>query len=1244
MKTNGTIPKNLVFIELSFAFKMKYPLICFLFFATNLWSFAQTTEPEYSYRIESYKLNNDYVDRLSNQSDFYYGVGNYDKAISIVEEKVAIIRRLYGEENVDYALSLSELAFYLYNKGDYQKSVELATKSVKVLEGKDMSKSIIYAILLNNLSYFLEYNKDKSTALRYRQNAIRILNKSSIENDYSWLNENEELPNIFSKYSTDKESVIFQSAINEYLVMRYDSIDYSIKLFKEETYPSSERGDYIKAIDSIREIQKILYKWEGDFGERYVSSLLLLSTYYAEAKRYTECYQICERHVELTKKYCGELSSDYAKAISNYAFGLYKGGEYMKAIEKEQKAMDICISVNDNLQYAYSLSNMGVYHNRIGSLNKAIEYNKEALPILESYNQSSACVNTMFTLSDLYCKTGEFESALLLAKKAHSLVDSQGRDYYRFQTNLASCYFYLKDYKKAIQLQEEICKNMELINGDDISLASNYENLSLYYSKAGRMGEAIWSQERSIEIQNKWTAKDNLDLANSLSFLGHLYVTIGDKTKGIQLEEKAAEIIKDIEGENSIGYVNILRSLSYAYYNNYEMKLKLLEKAITIMRKSNIDSPQDHINIYGELAYCYASAGKIEKVNEIEEFIRNNQTFQSYFEKDEGMYIDYRHTISQCYSLLGDYNKSNEIQRSILELSRSKYGNDMSNYNDILLDMVMNYAYLCDTTNIIGILKETNLFDYLKEEIASNINNLSYKRRYDYWTYLQKTFTDAIPFLAAITMDEYLITRAYDISALFAKQILLRTEINMSDLINKYADKQLKEDYKCFINNKSRLSLVCNKNEEDSLINIINYQENIIRKRMFDIGLLEQTDCSWIDIKSKMNRNDIAIEFLCFDNGDYGQFVLALLLKKDYNSPKLVTICPVDVMRDYYNKNQIDSLYTVIWGKIEDELKDVKQIYFSPAGPIYNLPIEYLYNYEGIYMYEKYNIFRVSSTKKLLSSNNEKNIKLSALYGGLDYECDLDDAMEKSNNYFIPVDRGLRDLVSKRNGFDKLLNTEIEITEISEILTQSNIKCLTFKGKYGLEESFKNLSGKSLDLIHLSTHGMYIGTDKAEEQRKANNFKFIKKENSVQYEDAALSRSFLVMSGGNMLPRHKFVPDGNEDGILTAQEIASMDFRGLDLVVLSACQTAMGDIDNEGVYGLQRGFKKAGANTILMSLDKVDDEATKILMVEFYKNLMSGKSKHQSLKDAQKYLRQVDNGKYDKPEYWASFIMLDGLN
>jgi CHAT domain-containing protein len=99
------------------------------------------------------------------------------------------------------------------------------------------------------------------------------------------------------------------------------------------------------------------------------------------------------------------------------------------------------------------------------------------------------------------------------------------------------------------------------------------------------------------------------------------------------------------------------------------------------------------------------------------------------------------------------------------------------------------------------------------------------------------------------------------------------------------------------------------------------------------------------------------------------------------------------------------------------------------------------------------------------------------------------------------------------------------------------------------------------------------------------------------------------------------------------------------LVVLSACQTGLGDISQgEGVFGLQRGFKKAGANSILMSLWEVDDKATQILMTQFYKNWLSGQSKHQSLLSAQKFLRETEGGKYNEPKYWAAFILLDGLN
>ena len=121
--------------------------------------------------------------------------------------------------------------------------------------------------------------------------------------------------------------------------------------------------------------------------------------------------------------------------------------------------------------------------------------------------------------------------------------------------------------------------------------------------------------------------------------------------------------------------------------------------------------------------------------------------------------------------------------------------------------------------------------------------------------------------------------------------------------------------------------------------------------------------------------------------------------------------------------------------------------------------------------------------------------------------------------------------------------------------------------------------------------------------------------------------------------KRKNIPEGVDDGVLTAKEISRLDFNGLDLVVLSACQTGLGEITGEGVFGLQRGFKKAGAQTIVMSLWKVDDAATKDLMTGFYRNLTSGMTKREAFISAQKDLRE----KYSEPQKWAAFIMVDAL-
>ena len=185
----------------------------------------------------------------------------------------------------------------------------------------------------------------------------------------------------------------------------------------------------------------------------------------------------------------------------------------------------------------------------------------------------------------------------------------------------------------------------------------------------------------------------------------------------------------------------------------------------------------------------------------------------------------------------------------------------------------------------------------------------------------------------------------------------------------------------------------------------------------------------------------------------------------------------------------------------------------------------------------------------------------------------------------------------------------------------------------------------STDILHIATHGKYLTQEEVNQKKQKENYAFVRTDDPEYpfYQSNSLTRSFLVMSNGNFLAKRIPIEDEN-DGIVTALDISCLDYSKVDLVVLSACESALGELGiDDGILGLQRGFKIAGANSILMSLKKVDDEATKILMVEFYKNLMAGKSKHQSLKDAQKYLRQVENGKYDDPKYWASFIMLDGL-
>ena len=414
---------------------------------------------------------------------------------------------------------------------------------------------------------------------------------------------------------------------------------------------------------------------------------------------------------------------------------------------------------------------------------------------------------------------------------------------------------------------------------------------------------------------------------------------------------------------------------------------------------------------------------------------------------------------------------------------------------------------------------------------------------------------------------------------------------------------------------------------------------------------------SWKDVKQSLAENEIAIEFIrvvpSYMDEDSNPYYIALSLRYDDNQPIASYLCSEQELLENNNLNS-DLLQDYIWGRLRERLSNIESIYFSPMGELNNIAIESLMDFEsGKIMSDRYNIHRLSSTRILTTENASKQLYDAVVYGGIIYDSDLNDMEYESKKYNVPYSRSFTpnynlgdSLISIRGGVNFLKYTRIEAEEIDSLIKQHQYSSILLSGVNANEESFKDLSGKKKAVVHVSTHGFYWDLSEAIYEASLNNklYFMLDLESSKQYnlEDKALTRSGLLMAGANNILKGKDLPKDVEDGILTAQEIANLDLRGLDLVVLSACKTGMGDISGDGVFGLQRGFKKAGANSILMSLWDVDDEATKILMTAFYKNYLGGMSKRESLLAAQKAVRETPG--FEDPEYWAAFILLDGLN
>ena len=216
-------------------------------------------------------------------------------------------------------------------------------------------------------------------------------------------------------------------------------------------------------------------------------------------------------------------------------------------------------------------------------------------------------------------------------------------------------------------------------------------------------------------------------------------------------------------------------------------------------------------------------------------------------------------------------------------------------------------------------------------------------------------------------------------------------------------------------------------------------------------------------------------------------------------------------------------------------------------------------------------------------------------------------------------------------GFLPYTNHEVDVAD--SLLKTHRVSATLLSGRASTEKALRDVSGKSPDILHLSTHGFYVGDD---DEVMTNKFLARYPQSrfqSMQRAGLALYGANATWDGTNALPE-------DADGILTANEVARLDLTHTQLAVLSACQTAVGYASQEGVFGTHRGFKQAGVRSILATLWNVNDRSTAILMETFYKEWLEGKPMQQALHDAVNALRKV----YSHPFYWAPYVMIDGVD
>ena len=881
------------------------------------------------------------------------------------------------------------------------------------------------------------------------------------------------------------------------------------------------------------------------------------------------------------------LSQQYDKALACYQNAL-KGFIELRKTDDE-------ISV---LRHIAEIK--GTLYDVIGSENAY----KQALYLSRQTGKSDAQMEILKELWNIGKTIGDVQLAQAYVASIDSLVDATSD----LQTKYT--YYNQKGNEERDLGQYGIAEQWYL-RGKDIaecadtkSVSANkhlsYFNLRNLYAAIGRYNDALLYAKKAIEEFQAHTPIDDATYNMPYLALADIYRLMGDKKNCYRSLDKIFETASQIVDSKELYHLYATKGRCHFAFKDYKSALNDYKKADELLAVKYPQTDGDRISL-------------LALIGGVEHQLRNYAESEQYY----GKYAEY------TKALYGEKSQEHINAQIYLANAEGFAGNVTYGCNDYTAAVLQ-----------------------LKALIKQRIPYMSSTEREGLWNPLSSLFTMMTPYALEAKQTQTAFTKnCYD-ALVMSKSFLLESERSMYNVIKRMGTPEDMHNYTTLASMKNQVKAWekdYNANA-DSILSVsrkISRLENLLANRCK--GYSDGTDFMDVDydaVKHALGQDEVLIDFTDFISQTQGRKYAAYIINKVQDYPQLKSlfterqIDSLGIVRPdmFYDKDYAHDVLQLLWEPLKTNIPVGTTIYYVPSQLLFQISLESLPLADGTLLGNHYNFVRLSSARELVkmkSKSNSNKANTAVLYGGLQYDLETTAMAEESKKYNLSNLLALRGEIARGDSvFHDLQGTKEEILKIEDLLKSNKWQVSSYMGKNGTEESFLNMHGKSPKLLHLATHGFYYTPNRAE------NVDYLK-----GYTDA-MSLSGLVLSGGNAAWLGKPLPKGVLGGILSANDIARLDLSNTDMVVLSACQTGQGKATSEGLYGLQRAFKKAGVGTIVMSLWSVSDKTTSEFMTTFYERLAdthNAWNKRKAFEEAKEIIRK----KHPDPFHWAAFVMLD---